>query len=250
MEPRLSAARLVTGQNDSRLSAGFRTPAERLRLALALPSRRSGVVRQMPQRSAIRSVWSAARSARARRTAGCRAIPAASGRVTASRQTHSPAGSRFRWTLRSTLMNRYRPVERHADAVTRVRGDQHPLQRRRLLVRDQRQAYPHPDGRRARLGKVAVHEPVLHRGVVADLLAGVEERLSVACSAPGRAGAAARGRPGVQAGSRRSRQAHARIKGSPDSSRRTVVTNSTERPGRTTSASTRSRAIGTGRRIS
>ena len=76
-------------------------------------------------------------------------IPFGSGSVTASRQTHSPPGIRCRWTLRSTLMNRYRrqsrvaltPLPESAAASTRCSG-------RRLLAGQQRHAHPHPDRRR------------------------------------------------------------------------------------------------------
>ena len=49
-------------------------------------------------------------------------------------------------------------VERGADPVADVGGDQGALQRRRLLAGDQRLAHPQPDGRRPRLEEAAGDE--------------------------------------------------------------------------------------------
>ena len=67
------------------------------------------------------------------------------------------------------------PVERRADPVPGVRRDQHALQRRRLLLRQQRHPRAHPHRRRPGLHEGARDEPVLHRRVVADVVAGLEE---------------------------------------------------------------------------
>ena len=77
------------------------------------------------------------------------------------------------------------PVERGADAVADVGGDHEALQRRRLLALDERAAHAHPDRRRAGLEEAAVHEAVLHRRVVADLLAGGKEVAVAPWSGPG-----------------------------------------------------------------
>jgi hypothetical protein len=66
-------------------------------------------------------------------------------------------------------------VERAADAVAGVGRAQDALERRRLLAGDERHPHPQPDGRRSRLPEAAGDEPVLDRGVEADVDAGREE---------------------------------------------------------------------------
>ena len=75
-------------------------------------------------------------------------------------------------------------VEGGADPVAGVGRRQHPGQRRRRLARDQRVAHAHPRRRRALLQERAGHEPDLHGRVVADVLAGREERRRPAGARP------------------------------------------------------------------
>ena len=88
------------------------------------------------------------------------------------------------------------PVQGRADAVSRIGGDQHPLKRRGLLTRDERLAHAHPDQRGAGIGKAAAHEPILHRRVVADLLAGRREGPGQRLIDPRGSEAGAKGRRG------------------------------------------------------
>ena len=137
-------------------------------------------------------------------------------------------------------------VERRAHAVAGVRRDQHPVARRGLRALDQRHAHAHPGPRRTGLDVRAVHEADLHRGVVADVLPGGKKSRGLG-RRPGRAAAARRaGAASRSTASVRMRQAaRSQISAPPLDS--TPSTSSTLRPGRTTSADTSSRAIGTGR---
>ena len=130
------------------------------------------------QRGATRSVCSA-RPKRPRsspRTDSAVALPRSCGRVTASTQTHSPSGRRS--SLHGQVdvdEDELAEVDRGADPVADVGGDQDALQGRRLLVPDEGVAHPQPGGRRADLGEAAGDEADLHRRVVALALAGREE---------------------------------------------------------------------------
>ena len=87
-------------------------------------------------------------------------------------------------------------VERRADAVAGVGRHEHAGQRRVRLALDQRLAHAQPDLAGPGLQEPAGEEAVVHRGVVADRLAGGEERLLAARVGPGRrcsAGPATRG---------------------------------------------------------
>ena len=125
-----------------------------------------------------------------------------------------------------------------ADPVADVGGDEHALQRRRLLARHQRLAHPQPGGRRAELDEPAGDEAHLHRRVVAVLLLGREE-LGARCPSSGGAGGwLATGRLAGQVDfGVRSRQARARISASPSPSLSSASTICTRRPGPTTRAS-------------
>ena len=88
--------------------------------------------------------------------------------VSASRQTHSPTGSRCRWTVSSGLMNSQRLMSSsQRGAVAAVGSDEHALERRGLFVRHERVAHPHPHGGRPGNGDAADHWPPLHSGHVA-----------------------------------------------------------------------------------
>ena len=67
------------------------------------------------------------------------------------------------------------PVERRAHPVASIGRDQKPLQRRGLLAGDQRDVHPQPDGGRPGLNEGSLDKPVVHRRVVADVVAGLEE---------------------------------------------------------------------------
>ena len=115
------------------------------------------------------------------------ASPTPSTRVTASTPTHSPSGGRSRWTVSSVLMNRYSrqsstaltPLPTSATTIRRSSGA-------RLLALHERAPHAHPDERRAGLEEAAVHEPVLHRRVVAGLLTGGKEVAVAALVGAGR----------------------------------------------------------------
>ena len=67
-------------------------------------------------------------------------------------------------------------VQRGADAVAGVGGHQHPVARIRFLALDQRHPHPHPGGGGADVEVGPGDEPHVHRGVVADIESGLEER--------------------------------------------------------------------------
>ena len=141
------------------------------------------------------------------------------------------------------------PVEHGADAVADVGGDQRALQGRGLLAGDERVAHPHPDGRRPRLQEPAARSPPLHRRVVADRLAGGEELGFGALLRARRR----RGLGRLPPAPRLARSAAASP--APAPAHRSLLeseasTSCTRRPGRTTSASTRTGPIGTDFKIS
>ena len=179
------------------------------------------------------------RSAPARRRAAlsARATPWGSVRVTASRHTHSPAGSRLRYTVRSGLMNSEdrrsavtddMPLPKSAAAATRCNGVG-------STPGDDRHAQPDPVDRRAGLVEVPGHEAVLDPGVVER---GVGDLLVERAAGSGSGGGSTVGWPAPARRRVRICRSVAEASRVPSSVLIAAATSCTLRPGRTTSAVT------------